>query len=304
MAQLCRGSWVSAARPPVLVWTGRQRRGRRRGEARQHRTQTPDHESLCETGLPGPAWPLREGRAPDATVPASSSAGPTWDGPRQHHPRAVDNGRWRWERLTLMPKGLQPARPSAGSVLGLPSGGGGATAGPTGQVWAEACRGLGAPGGRAGLRRLPAPASLPSVFGHISFRSDWELVKVDFRPWFSRRCDEGDYGSWDLTDLQVGPAPRGAPSPPTDPVPPGCRPPPPQCGCSCWACWPFWAAWARVCGYTQGHRGTGPTQPGASCARGPGFVGWREGNRALGNTNGLGQAPCHNLRHTKLPTAK
>lgn len=125
-----------------------------------------------------------------------------------------------------MPKGLQPARPSAGSVLGLPSGGGGATAGPTGQVWAEACRGLGAPGGRAGLRRLPAPASLPSVFGHISFRSDWELVKVDFRPWFSRRCDEGDYGSWDLTDLQVGPAPRGAPSPPTDPVPPGGRPPP------------------------------------------------------------------------------
>lgn len=92
VAQLCRGSWVSAARPPVLVWTGRQRRGRRRGEARQRRTQTPDHESLCETGLPGPAWPLREGRAPDPTVPASSSAGPTWDGPRQRHPRAIDNG--------------------------------------------------------------------------------------------------------------------------------------------------------------------------------------------------------------------
>ena len=128
--------------------------------------------------------------------------------------------------MTLMPKGLQPARPSVGSVLGLPSGGGGATAGPTGQVWAEACRGLGAPGGRAGLRRLPAPASLPSVFGHISFRSDWELVKVDFRPWFSRRCGEGDYGSWDLTNLQVGPAPSGAPSPPADSVPPGCCLPP------------------------------------------------------------------------------
>lgn len=50
---------------------------------------------------------------------------------------------------------------------------------------------------------LPS-SSLPSVFGHISFRSDWELVKVDFRPSFSRPCREEDYGSWDLTDLKVG----------------------------------------------------------------------------------------------------
>lgn len=42
------------------------------------------------------------------------------------------------------------------------------------------------------------------VFGHISFRSDWELVKVDFRPSFPRQCGEDDYSSWDLTDLQVG----------------------------------------------------------------------------------------------------
>lgn len=51
--------------------------------------------------------------------------------------------------------------------------------------------------------------SLPScshhrVFGHISFRSDWELVKVDFRPSFSRQCGEEDYSSWDLSNLQVG----------------------------------------------------------------------------------------------------
>lgn len=43
-----------------------------------------------------------------------------------------------------------------------------------------------------------------SIFGHISFRSDWELVKVDFRPSFSRPCGEEDYSSWDLTNLQVG----------------------------------------------------------------------------------------------------
>lgn len=53
---------------------------------------------------------------------------------------------------------------------------------------------------------LPS-SSLPSVFGHISFRSDWELVKVDFRPSFSRQCSEEDYGSWDLTDLKVGRGP-------------------------------------------------------------------------------------------------
>lgn len=47
-------------------------------------------------------------------------------------------------------------------------------------------------------------ASLPSrVFGHISYRSDWELVKVDFRQSFPRQCTEADYDSWKLTDLKV-----------------------------------------------------------------------------------------------------
>lgn len=73
---------------------------------------------------------------------------------------------------------------------------------------------------------FPPPPSLSSVFGHISFRSDWELVKVDFRPWFSRRCSEDDYSSWDLTNLQVGLAPRRAPPLPANPVLPGCQPPP------------------------------------------------------------------------------
>ncbi|XP_037386320.1 VPS10 domain-containing receptor SorCS2, partial [Talpa occidentalis] len=54
-----------------------------------------------------------------------------------------------------------------------------------------------------GLLSEPGDETLVmTVFGHISFRSDWELVKVDFRPSFSRRCGEEDYGSWDLADLQ------------------------------------------------------------------------------------------------------
>lgn len=42
-----------------------------------------------------------------------------------------------------------------------------------------------------------------SVFGHISYRSDWELVKVDFRQSFPRQCTESDYDTWQLSDLQV-----------------------------------------------------------------------------------------------------
>ena len=45
--------------------------------------------------------------------------------------------------------------------------------------------------------------SLCRVFGHISYRSDWELVKVDFRQSFPRQCTEADYDSWKLTDLKV-----------------------------------------------------------------------------------------------------
>ncbi|XP_006893732.1 PREDICTED: VPS10 domain-containing receptor SorCS2 [Elephantulus edwardii] len=54
-----------------------------------------------------------------------------------------------------------------------------------------------------GLLSEPGDETLVmTVFGHISFRSDWELVKVDFRPSFPRPCGDDDYGSWELTDLQ------------------------------------------------------------------------------------------------------
>ncbi|XP_006875381.1 PREDICTED: VPS10 domain-containing receptor SorCS2, partial [Chrysochloris asiatica] len=54
-----------------------------------------------------------------------------------------------------------------------------------------------------GLLSEPGDETLVmTVFGHISFRSDWELVKVDFRPSFPRPCIEDDYDSWELSDLQ------------------------------------------------------------------------------------------------------
>uniref|UniRef100_A0A8C9NTI4 VPS10 domain-containing receptor SorCS2 n=1 Tax=Serinus canaria TaxID=9135 RepID=A0A8C9NTI4_SERCA len=54
-----------------------------------------------------------------------------------------------------------------------------------------------------GLLSEPGDETLVmTVFGHISYRSDWELVKVDFRPSFPRECTDEDYESWELTNLQ------------------------------------------------------------------------------------------------------
>ncbi|KAM8882352.1 VPS10 domain-containing receptor SorCS2 isoform 10-T10 [Synchiropus picturatus] len=54
-----------------------------------------------------------------------------------------------------------------------------------------------------GLLSEPGDETLVmTVFGHISYRSDWELVKVDFRQSFPHQCTESDYDSWQLTNLQ------------------------------------------------------------------------------------------------------
>ncbi|XP_058250232.1 VPS10 domain-containing receptor SorCS2 isoform X1 [Hemibagrus wyckioides] len=54
-----------------------------------------------------------------------------------------------------------------------------------------------------GLLSEPGDETLVmTVFGHISYRSDWELVKVDFRQSFPQQCNEDDYESWKLTNLQ------------------------------------------------------------------------------------------------------
>lgn len=41
------------------------------------------------------------------------------------------------------------------------------------------------------------------VFGHFSHRSEWQLVKVDYKSIFDRRCAEEDYRPW-LLHSQVG----------------------------------------------------------------------------------------------------
>ncbi|KAK9524407.1 hypothetical protein VZT92_016804 [Zoarces viviparus] len=54
-----------------------------------------------------------------------------------------------------------------------------------------------------GLLSEPGDETLVmTVFGHISYRSDWELVKVDFRQSFPHQCTESEYELWKLTDLQ------------------------------------------------------------------------------------------------------
>ncbi|XP_024280687.1 VPS10 domain-containing receptor SorCS1-like [Oncorhynchus tshawytscha] len=37
-----------------------------------------------------------------------------------------------------------------------------------------------------------------TIFGHFSHRSEWQLVKIDFRPIFNRRCTTDDYQTWQL----------------------------------------------------------------------------------------------------------
>ncbi|XP_057187176.1 VPS10 domain-containing receptor SorCS1 isoform X2 [Triplophysa rosa] len=39
-----------------------------------------------------------------------------------------------------------------------------------------------------------------TIFGHVSHRSEWQLVKIDFRSIFNRRCVESDYVPWNLHD--------------------------------------------------------------------------------------------------------
>uniref|UniRef100_A0A8C6ZRK8 VPS10 domain-containing receptor SorCS3 n=1 Tax=Nothoprocta perdicaria TaxID=30464 RepID=A0A8C6ZRK8_NOTPE len=37
-----------------------------------------------------------------------------------------------------------------------------------------------------------------TVFGHFSLRSEWQLVKVDYKSLFGRRCNRDDYQTWHL----------------------------------------------------------------------------------------------------------
>lgn len=50
-----------------------------------------------------------------------------------------------------------------------------------------------------------------SVFGHFSHRSEWQLVKVDYKSIFDRRCAEEDYRPWQLHSQVGGAKLRGSP---------------------------------------------------------------------------------------------
>ncbi|XP_041723483.1 VPS10 domain-containing receptor SorCS3-like [Coregonus clupeaformis] len=37
-----------------------------------------------------------------------------------------------------------------------------------------------------------------TFFGHFSHRSEWQLIKIDYKSIFNRKCTEGDYQTWHL----------------------------------------------------------------------------------------------------------
>lgn len=47
------------------------------------------------------------------------------------------------------------------------------------------------------------PTSPHSFFGHFSHRSEWQLIKIDYKSLYSRKCTEEDYQTWHLHN-QVG----------------------------------------------------------------------------------------------------
>lgn len=42
------------------------------------------------------------------------------------------------------------------------------------------------------------PSSPYSFFGHFSHRSEWQLIKIDYKSLYSRKCTEEDYQTWHL----------------------------------------------------------------------------------------------------------
>ncbi|XP_006630890.2 VPS10 domain-containing receptor SorCS3 [Lepisosteus oculatus] len=41
-------------------------------------------------------------------------------------------------------------------------------------------------------------SQIMTFFGHFSHRSEWQLVKIDYKSIFTRKCTEGDYQTWHL----------------------------------------------------------------------------------------------------------
>lgn len=51
------------------------------------------------------------------------------------------------------------------------------------------------------FKRISTPPH--SFFGHFSHRSEWQLIKIDYKSLYSRKCTEEDYQTWHLHN-QVG----------------------------------------------------------------------------------------------------
>lgn len=232
-----------------------------------HRACTPDHESpLAEEVPPGSSLGAGGGPAPDATVPAACPAGPPGLPTAAIHELQI-TGRMAVGTLTLMPKGLQPARPSAGSVLGLPSEVG-SDCWLTGQV-CGGLQGTGAPGGGLIMRPLPCFPPQRRLRPHQLSRLTGAGRRVGLPALVLQGGATRPPRSWDLTDLQGLPCCWHSPGLP-DPVPLRLRPPPQ--GGALAGLLAFRAAWARVCGYTQG-TGARPSLPGVSAVLGSWTVG-------------------------------
>ncbi|MFT7807145.1 VPS10 domain-containing receptor SorCS3-like [Arapaima gigas] len=43
-----------------------------------------------------------------------------------------------------------------------------------------------------------AESQIMTFFGHFSHHSEWQLIKIDYKSIFTRRCTEGDYQTWHL----------------------------------------------------------------------------------------------------------
>lgn len=54
------------------------------------------------------------------------------------------------------------------------------------------------------LKNLHLCDSSSSFFGHFSHRSEWQLIKIDYKGLFSRRCMDGDYQTWHLHNKVPG----------------------------------------------------------------------------------------------------
>ncbi|CAB1344629.1 unnamed protein product, partial [Coregonus sp. 'balchen'] len=53
-------------------------------------------------------------------------------------------------------------------------------------------------GALVAVKQPTVPTRHLQFFGHFSHRSEWQLIKIDYKSIFNRKCTEGDYQTWHL----------------------------------------------------------------------------------------------------------